>query len=106
MEDEINRDDPAAEVLAELSALADGTLDPKREPAVRELIARSPELTERFERQQQAVAALAAVRSERAPERLRARIEAGRRRRSPIAWPRLGRAWATAAAVVATAVAV
>lgn len=100
------RDEPSAEVLAGLSALADGTLDPECEPGVRELIARSPELADRFERERRAVAALAAVRSDRASEQLRARIEAERaRRRPPIAWPRLGMAWPTVAAAGAVVVA-
>jgi hypothetical protein len=69
----------SASVLADLSALADGTLDPAREPAVRELIARSPKLRERYDRERRAIAVLHATRADRAPERLRARIEAQRR---------------------------
>ena len=93
-----NRDEPRAEVMAELSALADGTLDPKREAAVRELIARSPGLSERYERERRAVAALGVVRAERAPARLRARIEAERRQRLRVTLPRVGTAWGAAAA--------
>ncbi|HEY2159849.1 MAG TPA: hypothetical protein VGH24_00950 [Solirubrobacteraceae bacterium] len=104
MEDPINTDDPSPEVLADLSALADGTLDPAREAALREQLARSPELSERLEREQRAVAALATVRADRAPERLRARIDAQRRQRSRGPLPRLGMAWGTAA-VAAVAVA-
>jgi len=74
-----NPQEPSASVLADLSALADGTLDPAREPAIRELIAGSPELRERYDRERVAIAALHATRADRAPERLRARIEAQRR---------------------------
>jgi hypothetical protein len=74
-----NRKEPSASVLAELSALADGSIDHAREPAIRELIAGSPELRERYARERRAIAALHTTRSDRAPERLRARIEAQRR---------------------------
>jgi hypothetical protein len=100
MQDHTNKDEPSPRILAELSALADGTLDPAREAALREQIARSAELSERYERERRAVAALAAVRTDRAPERLRARIEAERRERTPRGWPRLGIGWGTAAAAV------
>ena len=98
MEDSARKDEPLPQVLADLSSLADGTLDPAREQRVREQIARSPELSERFERERRAVAALATVRAERAPQRVRARIDAERRRRSRGPMPRLGIAWGTAAA--------
>jgi hypothetical protein len=103
MEDQAHNNEPGPEVLAELSALADGTLDTDREPAVRELIAGSPELRERYEREQRAVAALLAVRSDRAPQRLRARIDGERdRRRRP--WFRLGPAYGSAAVAALAAV--
>jgi hypothetical protein len=105
MHDPARTDEPPAQVLADLSALADGTLDPAREPAVRGQIARSPELSERFERERRAVAALASARSERAPERVRARIDAERRRRSRGPIPRLGVVWGTAAAAALAAAA-
>lgn len=96
--------EPSAKTLADLSALADGTIDPNRATAVRELIARSPELRERYEREQLAVSALRATRSELAPPRLRARIEAkrshARRRRERTFY---GGALAATAAVVALA---
>jgi hypothetical protein len=98
MQDRTNQDEPSPRILAELSALADGTLDPAREAGLREQIARSAELSERYERERRAVAALAAARTDRAPGRLRARIEAERRERAPRAWPRLGIGWGTAAA--------
>jgi hypothetical protein len=71
--------------LAELSALADGTLDPARRPEVEARIAASPELSALYERERRVVQALHQARStERAPERLRARIEAARPpRRAP-----------------------
>lgn len=72
--------EPGAKTLADLSALADGTLDPARASVVREQIARDPELSERYQREQHAVAALSAARSDFAPPGLRARIEADRRR--------------------------
>jgi hypothetical protein len=74
-----NPQEASASVLADLSALADGSLDPAREQAVRELIAGSPELRERYHRERLAIAALHATRADRAPERFRARIEAQRR---------------------------
>jgi anti-sigma factor RsiW len=70
---------PGAKTLADLSALADGTLDPKRAAEVRAQIARSPDLSERYERERHAVSALRATRSDVAPPRLRARIEAQQR---------------------------
>jgi len=67
------------EQLAELSALADGSLDPARERAARERIAASPELTALYERERRAVAILHQARAaDRAPARLRAAIEASR----------------------------
>lgn len=89
MEDQANRGEPARGILAELSALADGRLDPRRAAAVRELIERSPELSERYQREGRAVEALRALQAERAPDRLRARIETERGR--PQTRPRPGR---------------
>jgi hypothetical protein len=64
---------------ADLSALADGTIDPGRRAAVEARIAASPELTAVFDRERRVVAALHQARAtDRAPERLRARIEAAR----------------------------
>jgi anti-sigma factor RsiW len=71
--------EPSAKTLADLSALADGTLDPARAGEVRELIAHSPDLSERYERERHVVSALRATRSDVAPPRLRARIEAQQR---------------------------
>jgi anti-sigma factor RsiW len=65
--------------LAEISALADGTLAPGSRPAVEARIAASPELSAIYQRERRVVDEIrrASV-SERAPARLRARIEAQR----------------------------
>jgi hypothetical protein len=74
-----DRTQPTEAELAELSALADGTLDPARREPVQARIAASPELTALFEREQRVVQALHQARAtERAPARLRTRIEAAR----------------------------
>jgi hypothetical protein len=67
---------------AELAALADGSLDPKRGAALREQVAASSELADRLAEQERAVslARSAAIEVE-APPALRARIEAQRRSR-------------------------
>ena len=91
---------PDRRTLAELSALADGTLDPARVPAVRELINRSPELRERYELELQAVQALQTVRAERAPHHLRVSID-NRRRVVPRPRKRLLPVGALATAVAA-----
>ena len=90
MQDPLDRHEPSPEVLADLSALSEGTLEPEREAALRRQVAASPELGERYEREQRAVAALAAVRTDRAPQRLRTRIDAERSRRARGPLPRLG----------------
>jgi hypothetical protein len=65
--------------LAELSALADGTLDPARRSEVQARIAASPELSALYERERRVVEVLHEERSAvRAPAGLRARIEAQR----------------------------
>ncbi|HEY4826104.1 MAG TPA: hypothetical protein VIH85_05025, partial [Solirubrobacteraceae bacterium] len=62
--------------LDDLSALADGTLDPARRGAVEARIAASPELGALYERERQILAALHEARAtERAPAALRARLE-------------------------------
>ena len=65
--------------LADLSALADGTIDPARRPEVEAHIAASPELSVLYERERRVVEMLhhAAV-TDRAPASLRARIEVQR----------------------------
>src|SRR5207237_9377058 len=106
-----NKDDePNRRLLADLSALADGTSDAARESTVREQMAASPRLRGRYERERRAVAALYATRADRAPARVRARIEAQRRgaERADGGWlvPRSRFAYGGFAAVVAAAVAV
>jgi hypothetical protein len=92
--------------LAELSALADGTLDPARRPEVEARIAASPELSALYERERRVVEALHHARStERAPERLRARIEAARPPRTVVARRRFAYAGSLAAALAAVALA-
>ncbi len=71
--------EPKARTLADLSALADGTLDPERATAVGELISRSPELTRRHGQECRAVDALRVVRADRAPAQLRLTLSATRR---------------------------
>jgi len=71
----------SAEQLAELSALADGTLDAAQRPEVEARIMASPELRERLERERRVVEILHAARAtDRAPLGLRERIEASRPR--------------------------
>jgi anti-sigma factor RsiW len=94
--------------LAELSALADGTLEPARRAEVRAWIDASDDLRRRFEEEKRAVVWLSAARErDRAPMALRERIEASRSatarrsrgwRRSPIG------VTASVAAIVAVAV--
>ena len=96
--------------LAELSALADGTLPAERRAAVEARVAGSPELQELLDRQRHALAATQSLASEPVPQSLREAVEARRRSRS--AWsrglrrpaPRL--ALATGLAVVAAVLAV
>jgi hypothetical protein len=73
--------------LAELTALADGTLQGRRRAQLLAEIGRSPELAERFEKQRRAVTALRSV-DEAAPAWLRARLEpeSTRRRRRRISF--------------------
>jgi hypothetical protein len=92
--------------LADLSALADDTLDPARRDEVRAWIAGSPELTATYERERRAVEILHRARTmDRAPLALRERLEAQRpttrqRTRRRIEW---GGALAAGLAVVALA---
>jgi anti-sigma factor RsiW len=81
--------DPASSLsereLADLAALADGTLAPDRREAVEAWVAASPELQELLDRQRRTVAATQALANEPAPESLRATIEA--RRQAPASRP-------------------
>ena len=65
--------------LADLSSLADGSIDPARRPAVEARIAQSAELTALYERERNVVELLhRAAATDRAPASLRARLEAQR----------------------------
>src|SRR5437870_2496574 len=94
----------SAQEMAELSALADGTLPAERRAAVEARVAASPELREVVDRQRRAVAATRAVASEPAPASLRAAVEAqvrevdARRGRARRLVPRLALAGSVAAA--------
>lgn len=97
---------PTARELAELSALADGTLDPSRRSEVEARIAASPELGALYQRERRVVAALHQARAaERAPAALRARVEAARPSQRVMARRRIayGGGFAGAIAVVALA---
>ncbi len=101
-----SRADHTKTELSELSALADGTLDPARRPEVEARIAASPELSALYERERRVVGALHHARAtERAPERLRARIETARPSRKVVARRRLGYAGGLAGALAAVALA-
>ncbi len=69
----------SARDLADLSALADGTLDSARRAEVQARISSSPELSARYARERRVVEVLHEARTrDRAPAALRARIEAQR----------------------------
>ena len=93
-----------AEELADLCALADGTLPAERRAEVEARVAASPELQELVERQRRAVLAASALAAEDVPESVQAAVEArrrargGRRRRLV---PRVAVVAAAAVAVVA-----
>ncbi len=96
--------DPAA--LAELSALADGTLPESERGRVQSRIDSSPQLRALYERERQVVAMLQRAReTDRAPASLRARIEAQRPSTAVRARRRLafGGSLAVALAAVVTA---
>jgi anti-sigma factor RsiW len=97
---------PTPAELAELSALADGTLEPARRAEVEARIAASPELSALYQRERRVLSALHEARAtERAPAGLRARIEAARPTRRVAARRRIvyGGSLAGAIAVVALA---
>jgi hypothetical protein len=91
--------------VAELSALADGSLDPDRREAVEAWITSSPELLDLYERERAAVGLLRHAAAERAPARLRLHVHGQR-----VSRPRRSRVWAgygaLAGAVAAGALAV
>lgn len=94
---------PSPTQLAELSALADGSLDPSRRQAVEDRIAGSLHLRALYERERAAVEVLHEAAAERAPARLRMRLEAQRNSRA--ARPRSKPAYAVVAGALACAVA-
>jgi hypothetical protein len=92
--------------MAELCALADGTLPADRRAAVEARVAASPELQELLERQRRALTATRALANEPVPASLREAVEARRRaperrRVAPRLVPRLAAAGALAAVLVA-----
>ena len=98
----------SVEEMAELSALADGTLPADRRAQVEARIAASPELRELFERQRRAVLAAQTLAAGEVPEPLRTAVEAHRRAvgshaRSRRLVPRIALAGAAAAAAAAIA---
>jgi hypothetical protein len=93
--------------VAELAALADGSLAPERRAAVEARVAASPALADRLAEQQRAVAlARSATAEVEAPAGLRARVEAQRSGRGVRAPRRLALVGAVAAGVTAVAVGV
>lgn len=100
-----DKSDVPPKQLAELSALADGSLDPARADAVRERIARSPEMSALYERERRVVELMHEARAERAPDRLRAAIEAQRPSRSVRTRRRVAWSGAFAGALAAVALA-
>jgi anti-sigma factor RsiW len=95
--------------LAELSALADGTLPAEQRAAVEARVAASTELQRLLERQRRSLAATQALASEATPASLRTTVDAQRRARDSRrsrAWllPRLGVASALVAVVAVAAV--
>lgn len=97
--------EPGEHDIAELAALADGSLAPERRAELETRIAASPELARRLAEQERAVALVRnAVDGVAAPAGLRARVEA-QRRPSRTATPR-GLALITASAAALAAVAV
>jgi anti-sigma-K factor RskA len=95
------------EQLAELAALADGSLAPERRAELETRIAESPELAKLLAEQERAVGFARSAASEvEAPEGLRARVDARRQARRVPGWRRPVLIGAAAAATVVVAVAV
>jgi hypothetical protein len=99
-------DENGAQEVAELAALADGTLARERRAALEARVAASSELTDRLAEQQRAVTLVRSAADEvEAPAALRARIEAQRRGRRRVEVPRrLLVIGASATAVLAVAI--
>jgi hypothetical protein len=93
--------------LAELAALADGSLSPERRTALEARVAESPELADRLAEQQRAVALTRGVAADvEAPAALRARIDGQRSARRRPAGGRFVAIGAIATAAVAAAIAI
>lgn len=98
---------PSPAQLAELSALADGTLDAAAREGAEARIAASPELRTLYERERRVVELLQDARAAgRAPSHLRARIDAARPGRVSHTWRRGRYGAAVAGALAAAGVAV
>jgi anti-sigma factor RsiW len=96
----------SARELADVSALADGTLDPARRAEVEAWVTASPDRRALYERECRVVELLhEARRAERAPSRLRARIEAERPSSRTLARRRAGYSGALAGVLAALALA-
>jgi hypothetical protein len=106
MSSSADNSEPAADELADLSALADGTLDPERRAAAEARIGGSSELSALYAQERSVVQSLHDARArDRAPAALRARIEAARTPRRPASLRRVGFGGALAAAVAAAVLA-
>jgi len=93
--------------IAELAALADGSVEPERRAALEAQIAASPILADRLAEQERAIALVHGAGDEvDAPTGLRARLEAQRPARTVRAPRRLALAGVAAAAVAAVAIGV
>jgi anti-sigma factor RsiW len=66
--------EPSPDEMAELSALADGTLPADRRAAIERRVAASPRLQELLDRQRRALTATSALANEPVPDSLRARV--------------------------------
>lgn len=90
--------------LADLCALADGTLDPRQREEVQAWLSSSSELQEIYNQQRRAVSLLHQTRSDRAPVRLRAQVERQQQRQRVPARRSLRFGLALAAPVAAAAI--
>jgi anti-sigma-K factor RskA len=100
-------EDAGEQELAELAALADGSLPADRRAALEARVGSSPELAFGLEEQERAIALTRSAAAEvEAPPALRARIEAQRRAREPRRARRVAVIGAAAAAAAVVAVAI